>query len=125
MIQPNDIKKFIAASSEAALLATDVAIKSEQNTIEFYLEKKDKLLDKEIIEWEKSLAAIYLGGELALILDENDHFHLKGILYFKKADGSLMQKEVENSSIPMYWAFTPSEQEKLREAKILKFNHSK
>lgn len=109
----------------AAQKANDVIIAAEQNTIESYLDEREKWLNKEAIELEKSLGANYISGEISLVLDEDDHFHLEGVLYFKKAEGPWVKKELRNKSAPMAWSFTPTEQDRLRSEKIIKFHHQR
>ena len=107
------IKDGLAAITEAS----DFITQRGQNTIEFYLESKSTELDKHIIDLEKSGLGKFVAGEVHIILDGSDDFHLEGEFYFKNNQEAWVKKAVKGKSIKLDWAFVPDEQEKLRTSK--------
>lgn len=100
-------------------------IKSDQSTLEKYLENKSKEIDQLIIEVEKSGLGTYHGGEVALVIDPNDQFHLEGEFYFQDKNNAWVKKSLKGKSISLDWAFIPDEQERLRRMQKIVYEYKK
>ena len=94
----------------------DKIIKGEQSTLDAYLQNKSPEIDKLILDVEKTGLGSYVSGEVALVYDPEDHFHLEGDFYFRTPSGEWTKKSLKGKSIKMDWAFLPDEQAKLRRA---------
>ena len=94
----------------------DKIIKKEQGTLEGYLQEKSPEIDKIIINVEKTGLGTYVSGEVTLVCDPENQFHLEGDFYFRTPNGEWAKKSLKGKPIPMDWALSPDEQEKLRRA---------
>lgn len=124
------MNKFLLSSTikegiDAINTISELLIKKEQGSIEAYLSEKSIELDKAVLDLEKTGLGTYVSGEVQLILDEGDNFHLEGVFYFKKNDGNWVQKTIKGRSTPLALVFIPDDQERLRSFKIMKFEHQK
>lgn len=100
-------------------------VRSEQSTLEGYLESKSKEIDGLIIDVEKSGLGEYFGGEVVLVLDSNDEFHLEGEFYFRDIKNDWVKKSLKGKSINIEWAFVPDEQERLRRMQRIAYEYKK
>lgn len=105
--------------------ASEKIIKQEQGTIEDYLQKKSPEIDRLIVDVEKSGLGAYISGEVALVFDSEDQFHLEGDFYFRTPMGEWAKKTLKGKSIRLDWAFLPDEQEKLRRAQRIAHEYDK
>lgn len=103
----------------------DKIIQQEQGTLDEYLQQKSPEIDKLILDVEKTGLGIYISGEVALVCDQDNQFHLEGDFYFRNATGDWIKKSLKSKPIKMEWVFIPDEQEKLRRAKKIIYEYNK
>lgn len=100
----------------------DEIIKAEQGSIESYLDNISKDIDERIIFFEETNGR-YVSGELRLIYDEPDSFHVDVELYFITSDKKWVKKQIPGKQNKIEWFFTPDEAGKIIENKIFVFEY--
>jgi len=97
-------------------------INREQVSIEVFVQKISPDLDSYVIKEEAEGAINLVSGEVFLCIgDDESKCHIEADLYFKNKEKKWIKKSIKTESVPMEWALIPSEQEKLKASKKIKF----
>lgn len=105
--------------------AKDFLLKKEQGSFEDYIQKYAGQLDKVIIDYEEKNNTKYGGGEVHLIIGEQDKLYLQADFYFKNQKQEWEKKTIKGQLTPMNWVLTKEFQDSLKETKKVSFDYER
>lgn len=124
--KPSSILLTAALGGLHALIETkDFLLQKDQGSFEDYINKYAKQLDQFIIDYERENSARYGGGEVHLVLEQEEKLYLQAEFYFKNQKEEWEKKTIKGNSVPINWALTKQFQESLKQIKKVSFDYER
>lgn len=112
----------LEALVQSLYCVADELVKQGQSSIEVFVQKMSDGLDEYVIKEESAGDVVLVSGEVFLrLLEDASDCYIETDLYFKNREGKWLKKTARTKPIPVEWALVPEEQEKLKQAKTIKF----